>query len=123
MTDWHIDEKHLALYAQGQGRLSFGASVEAHLLSCARCRALVTPAVELDRLERLWAEVVERIDPPRPGVVERLLRLVGIREDTARLLAATPSLRAPWLLAMAAALAFAAFASSSSKLWTTRASA
>ncbi|HEY3009333.1 MAG TPA: hypothetical protein VGJ63_14875 [Micromonosporaceae bacterium] len=114
MTGWHVDEETLRLYARGQGQLSFGASVEAHLISCARCRALLTPAVDVDRLERLWDEVVERVDAPRPGVVERLLRLARIPEDTARLLAATPSLRASWLLAMAATLAFAAFAAASS---------
>ena len=110
MTGWHVDEETLARYAHGQVPLSVGASVEAHLLSCARCRALLTPAVELDRLERLWDDVVERVDAPRPGMVERLLRLAGVSEDTARLLAATPTLRASWLLAMAAALAFAVFA-------------
>lgn len=110
MTGWHVDEETLAQYAHGRGPLSVGASVEAHLLSCARCRALLTPAVELDRLERLWDDVVERVDAPRPGMVERLLRLAGVSEDTARLLAATPTLRASWLLAMAAALAFAVFA-------------
>ena len=110
MNGWHVDEETLARYAHGRGPLSVGASVEAHLLSCARCRALLTPAVELDRLERLWDDVVERVDAPRPGMVERLLRLAGVSEDTARLLAATPTLRASWLLAMAAALAFAVFA-------------
>ena len=110
MNGWHVDEETLARYAHGRGPLSVGASVEAHLLSCARCRALLTPAVELDRLERLWDDVVERVDAPRPGMVEWLLRLAGVSEDTARLLAATPTLRASWLLAMAAALAFAVFA-------------
>jgi len=111
MTGWHVDEETLARYARGQGPLSLGASVEAHLLSCARCRDLLTPAVELDRLESLWDDVVERVDAPRPGTVERLLRLARVSEDTARLLAATPSLRTSWLLALAAVLVFAAVAS------------
>jgi hypothetical protein len=114
MTGWHVDEETLARYAHGRVPLSIGASVEAHLLSCTRCRMLLTPAVELDRLERLWDDVVERVDAPRPGLVERLLRLAGVSEDTARLLAATPTLRASWLLAMAAALAFAVFAATAS---------
>jgi hypothetical protein len=114
MTDWHVDDETLARYAHGQGRLSVAASVEAHLLACARCRALLTPAVELDRLERLWDDVVERVDAPRPSLVERLLRLVGASEDTARLLAATPTLRASWLLSLATALAFAAVAAAAS---------
>jgi hypothetical protein len=85
--------------------------VEAHLLSCGRCRALLGPAVEPDRLQRLWGDVVQRVDDPRPGPVERLLRLGGMSQNTARLVAATPALRGSWLLALAATLAFAVFAS------------
>jgi hypothetical protein len=115
MTGWHVDEETLARYAQGQVRLSVGASVEAHLPSCARCRGLLAAAVEPDRLTRLWNGVVERVDAPRPGVVERLLRLVGVSGETSRLLATTPTLRTSWLLATAAALAFALFATVSSE--------
>jgi hypothetical protein len=114
MTGWHVDEDTLARYARGRGRLSVDASVETHLLSCGRCRARLAPAVELGRLERLWGDVVERVDAPRPGLVERLLRLAGMSENTARLLAATPTLSASWLLAMVVALAFAVAAASAS---------
>jgi hypothetical protein len=110
MTDWHVDEGTIARYAGGGMPLSVVASVEAHLLACSRCRELLLPVVKLDRLEQVWGEVVERVDAPRPGVIERLLRLVRVPEDTARLLAVTPTLRAAWLLAMAAVLTFAAVA-------------
>ena len=113
MTGWHVDDEVLARYARGQVALSTSASVEAHLLACERCRALLAPAVELDRLEQLWDDVVDRVDAPRPGVVERLLRLARISEETARLLAAIPTLRASWLLALAVTLGFAAVASNS----------
>jgi predicted anti-sigma-YlaC factor YlaD len=110
MTDWHVDEGIIARYAGGRVPLSVVASVEAHLQACSQCRALLAPVVERDRLEQLWGEVAERVDTPRPGVIERLLRLARVPEDTARLLAVTPTLRAAWLLAMAAALTFAAVA-------------
>ena len=110
MTGWHVDEEALVRYARGQGRLSADASVETHLLGCGQCRALLARAVEVDRLERLWSEVAQRVDAPRPGILERLLRLARVPEGTARLLAATPALRAPWLLAIAVAVAFAVFA-------------
>jgi hypothetical protein len=93
--------------------LSLGASVETHLLACTGCRDLlraVVAAVEVDRLERLWDDVVARVDAPRPRLLERLLGLAGVSGDTARLLAATPALGASWLSAMAAALGFAVFA-------------
>jgi hypothetical protein len=110
VTAWHVEEEALRRYAAARGRLSADASVEAHLLSCGRCRQLLAPAVELDRLDRLWREVVQRVDAPRPSVLERLLRIARVPENTARLLAATPTLRAAWLLAMAGALAFAVLA-------------
>jgi hypothetical protein len=110
VTDWHVDEGTIARYAGGRVPLSVVASVEAHLLACPRCRASLASVVELDRLEQLWGEVAERVDAPRPGVIERLLRLVKVPDDTARLLAVTPTLRTAWLLAMAAALTFAAAA-------------
>jgi hypothetical protein len=105
-----VDENTIARYANGEVPLSVGASVEAHLLTCAGCRALLASTVELDRLERLWDGVLDRVDAPRPGVVERLVRPAGVSEGTARLLAATPTLRASWLFAMVAALAFAVVA-------------
>ena len=114
MTGWHIDEETLARYVEGRGRLSVDASVEAHLLRCGRCRALVAPITELNRLKRLWGDVVQRVDAPPAGLVERLLRRVRVSEDTARLLAATPALRSSWLLATAVALAFAGVAASAS---------
>jgi hypothetical protein len=110
VTGWHVDENTVARFARGEVPLSVGASVEAHLLTCAQCRALLASAVELDRLERLWDGVLERVDAPRQGVVERLLRLAGVSDSTARLLAATPTLRVSWLFAMAAVLGFAVFA-------------
>src|SRR5205823_1674795 len=84
-------------------------SVEAHVARCARCRSAV-PADET-WLDRGWTEILDTVDRPRLSLVERLLRLLGVPEHRARLLAATPSLRRSWLLALAAVLAFAVLAS------------
>lgn len=111
MNGWHLDEATVTRYAHGRVTMAVAASVEAHLLACAPCRALLTPAVDLARLRSLWDDVAERVDTPAPGLVERLLRLARIPEDTSRLLASTPSLRASWLLALGAVLGFAALAS------------
>jgi hypothetical protein len=113
MTDWHVDADTLIRYVRGRVPLSLGASVETHLLACTECRDLlrgVVAAGEVDRLERLWDGLVARADAPRPRLLERLLRLAGVSEDTARLLAATPVLGASWLSAMSAVLGFAVFA-------------
>jgi hypothetical protein len=113
MTGWHVDANTMIGYARGRVSLSLGASVETHLPACAECRDLlraVVAAGEVDRLERLWDEVVARVDASRPRLLERLLRLAGVSEGTARLLAATPALGASWLAAMSAVLGFAVFA-------------
>jgi hypothetical protein len=75
----------------------------------------VTLARGFDRepLERIWAEIQEFVDAPRPGIVERGLLRLGVREHVARLLAATPSLRLSWFAAETVALGFAVMAARS----------
>lgn len=110
MSTWHLDVETARRYAAGQSGQPLAASAEAHLTACAQCRALLVPMVDRGRLDAIWEEVVERVDAPRPGPAEGLLRRLGLRPDTARLLAATPSLRVSWLLAIATVLAFAVLA-------------
>ncbi|MBW3647114.1 MAG: zf-HC2 domain-containing protein [Actinobacteria bacterium] len=104
---WHLDDDALDSYVAGSAPPALAASVEAHVLACAGCRERLVPAVALPRLDRIWDDVVERIDAPVPRPVERLLLRLGVRDDTARLLAATPSLRAAWFLSMLAVLGLA----------------
>ncbi|MBA3742280.1 MAG: zf-HC2 domain-containing protein, partial [Sporichthya sp.] len=100
MTGWHLDDESARRYADGTAGQPFAASAEAHLTACADCRGLLVPLVDRVRVEAIWDVVAERVDAPRPGPVERALRRIGVGSDTARLLAATPSLRASWLLAV-----------------------
>lgn len=110
MTDWHLDDESARRYADGTAGQPFAASAEAHLAICADCRRLLIPLVEGGRVAAIWDAVAERVDAPRPGPVERALRRFGVSTHAARLLAATTSLRASWLLAVAAALTFAVLA-------------
>jgi hypothetical protein len=110
MTGWHLDGGTARRYASGAATQVFAASAEAHLSVCAGCRRLLVPLVDPSRLDSIWEQVAERVDTPRRGPVERLLRRIGLRPDTARLLSATPSLSGSWLLAVAATLAFAVIA-------------
>ena len=110
MTMWHADTDILTRYADGGLDDVRASSLEAHLLVCDRCRALLAPLVPAATIDRGWHGVVAATAAPRPGLVERGLLAVGVRDHIARLLAATPSLRLSWFLAEALVLGFAAFA-------------
>ena len=110
MTTWHADTTLLSRYASGGLDEAGAYSLEAHLLACDRCRAGVGNVSDHEQLDRMWAEVTEAVDAPRPGVVERGLVRLGVRDHVARVLAATPSLRLSWLGAEALALGFAVVA-------------
>jgi hypothetical protein len=112
-TGWHLDQELVRRYAGGETNGVLAASVEAHLVACGDCRRLLAPAVDVGRLDAVWTHIADTVDTPRSGPLERLLQLSGVRPDTARLLAATPSLRLPWLGAVATVLAFAALAAGS----------
>src|SRR5688572_29251825 len=107
MTAWHLDPEAIRRYALGAVTPEMAASVEAHLMKCAVCRGVVASSVDARRMENIWREVVDRVDAPRRSVPEWLLVRLGVGEATARLVAVTPALRGPWLLAVAGVLAFA----------------
>ena len=111
---WHIDLETLDRYAMGTASSAVAASAEAHLTGCSDCRALLTPAVSAPRLDAIWAEVDRRVDLRSRPLAERLLTRAGVREDTARLLAVTPSLRGAWLASILLAATLAAVAANGS---------
>jgi hypothetical protein len=104
---WHADPEVVARYVDDELDEARAYSLEAHLLACDKCRALVSPLVERGPMGRMWAEIEEIVDAPRPGPVESVLGRLGLPGHLARLLAATPSLQLSWFAAVAAALGFA----------------
>jgi len=110
MTTWHLDTGLVSDYLEGSTSRVQAASVEAHLLGCADCRAMLATGVDRTRLDDILANVLDRVDAPHAGPLERLLCRLGISGETARLLAATPSLGASWLLAVAGVLGMAVVA-------------
>ncbi|WP_066951990.1 anti-sigma factor family protein [Microtetraspora fusca] len=114
---WHMDGGLATRYADGDLDATLAASVEAHLLACAQCRGLLAPQVPRARLDRVWDEIAEAVDSPVPGPFERLLRLVGVRDHTARLLAAAYSLHLSWISAGALVLLFAVLAARETTRW------
>lgn len=111
---WHLDTDTIDGYVGDELDPAGAASAEAHLLGCAECRGRLARGVDADRLDGIWAEVVERVDAPVPTPLERLLLRLGVRGDTARLVAAAPSLRLSWLAGVAVVLGFALLASGAS---------
>jgi hypothetical protein len=110
MTVWHLDPEEIRRYAQGAAPPHLAASAEAHLMKCVTCRGVISSYVDTRRVETIWHEVADRVDAPRRSWPERMLVRLGVGEATARLIAATPTFREPWLLAVAGVLALAAWA-------------
>lgn len=105
---WHTPADRLATYAAGTLTGPAADSVEAHLLGCDQCRAGI--AEHAPAPDDVWLSIVTSIEAPPASTVERVLGRLGCPSHTARLLAATPSLRAAWLFAVSATLLFAAVA-------------
>ena len=109
---WHADTELLEQYASGEIDFARASSLEAHLLGCASCRHAAAAAVAPARMDVIWSRLAVEIDAPAPSTVERVLHRLGVRDDTARLLAATPSLQLSWIVAVSMTLLFAVAAAS-----------
>lgn len=107
IPEWHLDLESVGRYAAGTVTPAVASSVEQHLIVCPACRTMVAAAVDQPRLDRVWTEVIDRVTAPRVGVLERFLHRLGVTDETARLIALTPSLRAGWLTAVASLLGIA----------------
>lgn len=106
---WHVDAETVRQYQEGLVDRVNGASLEAHLTVCDRCRGLAK--VEDEWLRRSWAGVASRIEPGKRSVAERVLIAVGVPERIARIVAVSPSLRLSFLLALVLVIGFAVIAS------------
>ena len=104
---WHVPIDALRGYERGAVDPTEQLSIEAHLTSCVSCRSSLAGLVDAGVLRRTWDAIAAETSAPTPGLIERLLLVVGISDHSARLVAATPSLRRSWLLAVGAVLAVA----------------
>ncbi|MCA2199194.1 hypothetical protein [Streptomyces sp. SMS_SU21] len=101
---WHVPEDDLRAYARGGLEAPALWSADTHLTACAHCRAVLADLGDRVALDVGWERLDAELDAPRPGLLESLLLRLGVRDHTARLLAATPALRRSWLGAVTAVL-------------------
>ncbi|GAA1973241.1 hypothetical protein GCM10009798_38080 [Nocardioides panacihumi] len=107
---WHVDATALAAYAEGRCTPVAGASVEAHLMRCRSCTAGLRGLMPEEPVERAWRAVRAHVEEPRAGAIERLLRLVGVSAESARLLGAVPAFQGAWVLGLFSITVFAGVA-------------
>ena len=107
---WHLDDASLEAYVGGSRLSVVGPSVEVHLLDCSGCRARLGELVPDEAVTRAWTAIRAPVEAPRAGVVERVMRRLGVREGPARLLAAVPAFRGSWLLGLFVATLFSGIA-------------
>lgn len=104
---WHVPLDALRRYESGAIDATQQLSIEAHLVACKSCRSSLAGFADRSHLDRTWEAIEAEIGAPDPGVIERLLLALGVSDHSARLVAATPSLRRSWLVAVAAVLTLA----------------
>lgn len=109
--NWHLQSPQLDMYATGELDAATAFSIEAHLATCEDCSAKASRYVDPERTHSVWAGIESELDIGYETRVERALRWLGLNESSARLLAATPSLRLAWLGSICVTLLFAVVAS------------
>jgi hypothetical protein len=69
MTEWHVATPQLEAFRDGSIDRIHAASVEAHLIACARCRQALAArhgAGAHDRRQRMWSRIADEVDRPGP---------------------------------------------------------
>ena len=82
---WHADTELIAGYIDGRLSPAHAASLEAHLMECDACRAMVSQSMDPARIRRSWQAVETMIDQPHRSMIERLLVRLGVRDHDARI--------------------------------------
>ncbi|MEX2293521.1 MAG: hypothetical protein WD691_06995 [Acidimicrobiales bacterium] len=112
-TDWHASDELIARFATDPSNIDHAraASLEAHLVDCARCRSQINEHVDSSFLDDSWARIADEIDRPHESPIERLLRTSGMPAGWARLISATPGLRGAGAISVVAILIVAVLSS------------
>lgn len=103
---WHIEPGLLTAYVGDRLDYARSASVEAHLTGCESCRSALREAVSAvpalaGRHADSWAALTDRVDQPGLTWFERVLVRCGVREATARVIAASELTGRAWVAGFA----------------------
>ncbi len=109
-TEWHVEEAVWRAYVAGGLDTVAEASVDAHVIRCARCQGAARTYAPASTLESVWSEVSAEIARPELPRTVRWLRRLGVPEDDLVTLAAADGFLVPWALAVGCALACVAVA-------------
>lgn len=109
--EWHVDDRTIDAYVDARIDDAAALSLEAHLLACDTCRRSLADRTDPEVRRRSWEAIETEIGRPHRGPVERSLTALGIPGHVARILVATPALRASWVVSVAICLGFAVLAS------------
>ncbi len=103
---WHADDNLVERYVRGDVGPLDGASLEQHLIHCAKCRGRIAAYIDAPPLELVWTRIRDQAQAPAPGLIQRLLMHFGVSEADSLLVSFAPSLRTSWLLSLAVSLGF-----------------
>lgn len=70
--EWHAGEQELAAYESGTIHRALATSIEAHLISCARCRAALASRTPRSAVDQAWARLADDVDRPSTSLLGRL---------------------------------------------------
>jgi len=106
-TGWHLSPALADRYWRRDVDSATAASIDAHLLQCASCQRIAVGAADADMVDDVWRSIVDTLDRPQLGVVERGLVWIGCSESTARIVAATTRARWAYLFVVVVSIAMA----------------
>jgi hypothetical protein len=110
-TTWHVDERSAVRYAMADTDPVTAASIDAHLMVCEQCRAMVARFADTDLLASIWDDVAGVLDQPQIGWVERILRRIGCSDSVSRIISASTRAQLSFLMVVAVSVALAILSS------------
>jgi hypothetical protein len=104
VMSWHVEAPVWEAYAGGRLDPAAEASVETHVVHCARCRADARSYVPTSTTDAVWSDVRSTITAPSLSASMRLLRALGVRTDDLVVVSAAESILVPWAVAVGVAV-------------------